>query len=127
MAWEPTAAGLPPEFLRSCLLLLLAEEPSHGYHLWDQVAGLGVDMDSGTVYRHLRAMEDEGLVRSQWQLSDSGPPRRTYELTAGGTRCLRASEQAVRSLLGLLEAFAARSRVALGSCVGAAPPGPSGA
>ncbi len=79
------AAGLPRNYLRPCLLLLLAEGTSHGYELLDQVSALGLDrVDPGGLYRCLRALDEEGLVRSTWAPSMSGPARRTYELTDEG-------------------------------------------
>ncbi len=82
-------AGLPRNYLRPCLLLLLAEGTSHGYELLDQVAELGLDrVDPGGLYRCLRAMDEEGLVRSTWEPSASGPARRTYELTDEGAEWL---------------------------------------
>jgi PadR family transcriptional regulator PadR len=83
--------GLPRNYLRPCLLLLLAEGASHGYELLDQVAALGVDrVDPGGLYRCLRAMDEEGLVRSEWEPSTSGPARRTYALTEDGRDWLHA-------------------------------------
>ncbi len=81
--------GLPRNYLRPCLLLLLAEGTSHGYELLDQVGELGLDrVDPGGLYRCLRAMDEEGLVRSSWEPSASGPARRTYELTDEGREWL---------------------------------------
>jgi len=84
-ATEDVPVGLPRNYLRPCLLLLLAEGTSHGYELLDQVSALGLDrVDPGGLYRCLRAMDEEGLVRSSWAPSTSGPARRTYELTDEG-------------------------------------------
>ncbi|TQN42564.1 poly-beta-hydroxybutyrate-responsive repressor [Blastococcus colisei] len=88
---EEVAVGLPRNYLRPCLLLLLAEGTSHGYELLEQVAALGLDrVDPGGLYRSLRAMDEEGLVRSTWQPSTTGPARRTYELTDEGREWLHA-------------------------------------
>lgn len=81
--------GLPRNYLRPCLLLLLAEGTSHGYELLDQITALGLDrVDPGGLYRCLRAMDEEGLVRSSWEPSASGPARRTYQLTDEGREWL---------------------------------------
>ena len=75
----------PRNFLRPCLLLLLQERPAHGYDLVERLhASLIDDTDAAGVYRTLRAFEREGLVRSSWCTSASGPARRTYALTAAG-------------------------------------------
>jgi PadR family transcriptional regulator PadR len=83
----PTEASiaLPKGFLRPCLLLLLREEPAHGYDLLERVQALGFDgSDPGGLYRALRALEKENLVRSAWEPSESGPDRRTYSITRAG-------------------------------------------
>jgi len=88
---EEVPVGLPRNYLRPCLLLLLAEGASHGYELLDEVAALGLDrVDPGGLYRCLRAMDEEGLVRSEWEPSTSGPARRTYSLTKDGRDWLDA-------------------------------------
>lgn len=88
---EEAPVGLPRNYLRPCLLLLLAEGTSHGYELLDQVAALGLDrVDPGGLYRCLRAMDEEGLVHSAWAPSTSGPARRTYALTEDGRDWLHA-------------------------------------
>ncbi len=40
------------------------------------------------IYRFLKAMEGKGLVLSSWDISESGPAKKTYQLTAAGQRCL---------------------------------------
>lgn len=88
---EVEGGGLPRSFLRPSLLLLLAEAPSHGYDLLEQLAELGLPTaDPGGLYRVLRALEREGLVSSWWETSEAGPARRTYELTDEGRDWLHA-------------------------------------
>ncbi|MGI8407235.1 MAG: helix-turn-helix transcriptional regulator [Actinomycetota bacterium] len=83
--------GLPKNFMRACLFLLVAEEASHGYDLLERLRGFGLTgADPGGLYRALRAMEQEGLMRSGWQTSEIGPARRTYELTDEGRDWLHA-------------------------------------
>ncbi len=99
-----TPSGLPRSFLRPCMLLLLAEDPSHGYDLMERLDELGIEQtDPGGLYRTLRTMEQEGLVRSWWEPSDAGPARRTYTLTDEGLDWLHAwagSLRETRRLLG---------------------------
>lgn len=108
MAWEPMGDGLPVEFLPACLLLLLVERPAHGYQLCADLVDLGMEVDSGTVYRRLRAMERDGVVTSQWELSDSGPPRRRYVATALGRRHLGHCDQSATTMVDLLVAYTRR-------------------
>ncbi len=84
-------AGLPRNFLRPCLLLMIGEAPAHGYDLLERLRAVGFNkVDPGLLYRSLRAMEQEGLVKSNWTDSEVGPPRRTYELSEEGLDWLHA-------------------------------------
>lgn len=104
-----TSAGLPRNFLRPCLLLLLAERSAHGYELLEQLVALGMDQtDPGGLYRALRAMEQEQLVHSSWERSASGPPRRIYSLTAEGQEWLHAWAGSLRGVREVLTRFLER-------------------
>ena len=97
--------------VQPCLLLLLLERPGHGYDLIERLAAMGFeDVDPGHVYRVLRSLEAEGLVRSAWVTRDTGPARRSYELTTTGLRDLNrwASQLAhlQPALAGLLARWA---------------------
>ncbi|MDP8971529.1 MAG: PadR family transcriptional regulator [Actinomycetota bacterium] len=90
-AVDDVPAGLPRGFLEPCLLLLLAESPSHGYELLEQLRGLGLTrIDAAALYRSLRGMDQAGLVECWWEPSQSGPARRTYSLTEAGRERLGA-------------------------------------
>lgn len=103
---DEVQGGLPRNFLRPCLLLLLAEEPSHGYDLLERLERLGLGgTDPGGLYRTLRAMEQEGLVTSTWELSDMGPARRTYRLTDEGLEWLHVWAGALRESSRILGEF----------------------
>lgn len=105
-AWEEVHGGLPRSYLRPCLLLLIAEEPSHGYDLLLRLEELGLGMtDAGGLYRTLRSMEREGLVSSAWETSEAGPARRTYSLTSEGLDWLHAWAGALRESRRLLSRY----------------------
>jgi PadR family transcriptional regulator PadR len=79
------SSGLPKDFLRPCLLLLLREGEAHGYELAEHLGTFGFDhSDPGALYRALRRLEGEGLVRSTWARSEAGPQKRVYALTEKG-------------------------------------------
>lgn len=95
--------------MRPCLLLLLREHPAHGYELLERLRPLGFNRDDpGRMYRALRSLETDGLVRSAWEKSSSGPDRRTYQLTRAGTEVLHASAQALADTHEILGVFLGR-------------------
>ncbi len=103
------SAALPKNFIRPCVLLLLREQPGHGYDLLERLVALGFDRDDpGRLYRTLRALEADGLVRSSWERSSTGPARRSYELTRAGMEELHEAAGALRATQRLLSGFLSR-------------------
>ena len=117
MPTETPTPALPRNFLRPCILLLLRENPAHGYEVLERLRPFGFDRsDPGGLYRALRRLEGEGLVRSAWEPSGSGPERRIYELTRAGSERLHRDARALAETRDTLNAFLGRYEefVALG-------------
>ena len=72
-------------FAEPAVLLLLAEQPAHGYELLERLPALtgGDPVEMGNLYRLLRALEEEGVVSSEW-----GDGKRIYTLTSHGSQLL---------------------------------------
>ena len=103
------APSLPRNFLRPCVLLLLREAPAQGYDLLERLRALGFDRtDPGRLYRALRALEEEGLVRSSWEGSSAGPDRRIYELTRSGMEHLHEAATGLRETREAIDVFLSR-------------------
>jgi DNA-binding PadR family transcriptional regulator len=112
--------------MRPAIMGILAKEPVHGYLLAQRLKGMGMfqgqPIDPTGMYRHLKSMEDEGLVASTWDLAESGPARRRYALTADGAECLALSTEtleqyrdSVAEILSLIRT-AKRPKTAACSC-----------
>lgn len=96
----------PRNFLRPCLLLLLLESPSHGYDLIRRLDPYDVtDGDPGHVYRALRSLEQDRMVRSAWVPSATGPSRRVYRLTARGQESLQTTVPALEHAAAVIDRF----------------------
>ena len=81
----------PRHFVLPAVLLLLSEEPSHGYELVKALRAFRFgDVDRPAVYRALGQLEKDGLVESWSAESKAGQARRVYDLTAEGRHALRA-------------------------------------
>ena len=105
---EP-AALLPRNFVRPCVLLLLREQPAHGYELLERLRPLGFSReDPGRLYRALRGLERERLVQSAWEMSTAGPARRTYQLTRAGMEHLHEQARALADSRHALDVFLSR-------------------
>jgi DNA-binding PadR family transcriptional regulator len=102
-SWEVRARV--ERFGEPALLTLISTGPTHGYELLERLPPLVGEerVDVGNLYRTLRALEDEGLVASEWRPDLPGPTKRTYVLTDDGREVLAAwldSLGALRDSLG---------------------------
>lgn len=92
------------------MLLLVAQGPTYGYKLIGELNELGVapdGIDVGMVYRTLRAMDDEGLVTTEWGL-ERDQPRREYRLTQEGACALADWMDVMAERKRLIEHFLER-------------------
>jgi PadR family transcriptional regulator PadR len=94
-------------FSEPALLLLLRDQPAHGYELNDSLAELvpGRRVDMGNLYRTLRALESRGLVSSEWDAEAPGPAKRRYELTDAGRELLGEWATALERMRDLINGF----------------------
>ncbi|MGI9604235.1 MAG: PadR family transcriptional regulator [Acidimicrobiales bacterium] len=94
-------------FFEPALLLALRGRRAHGYELADELGTWGDDyvVDSGNLYRMLRKLEEDGLVRSSWADSDRGANRRVYTLEPKGERVLDAWAESLADAEVMLARF----------------------
>ncbi len=79
----------PRHFTYPALLLLLAEEPRHGYSLVDGLRRLGFGpVSRPSIYRTLADLEHDGLLESWSAEPTAGSTRHMYGLTSAGVRQL---------------------------------------
>ena len=97
-------------FSEPALLLLLRERATHGYELLEALPALTGEarVDMGNLYRVLRALEEDGLVSSEWEAEAPGPAKRTYELTPEGLRLLDEWADALRRSRERIDGFIER-------------------
>jgi poly-beta-hydroxybutyrate-responsive repressor len=108
-AADDGAVSEPRNFLQCCLLLLLRERPAHGYELLERLKPFGItDGDPGNLYRRLRSLERQGMVRSQWEVSATGPKRRMYYLTVPGDIRLHSWARSLRETRRILDYYLSR-------------------
>ena len=106
-AWEVRARV--ERFGEPALLLLVSQGPTHGYELLERLPALTGEerVDVGNVYRALRALEDDGIVVSEWRADLPGPAKRSYTLTDEGRVLLDEWLRALAALRDELNTFLA--------------------
>lgn len=78
-------------YVQPSILIALKKKPSYGYELIQEIPKFGFiegQAPPGMIYRHLRDLEENGLVSSEWKTEGSGPAKRVYELTTEGLEVL---------------------------------------
>ncbi|MDQ2913413.1 MAG: PadR family transcriptional regulator [Chloroflexota bacterium] len=86
-ASEPGWSGR--DLLTPYVLLAISTRKAHGYFIEQYLRSLGLaQVEMTTLYRMLRQLEKDGLVRSVWEAQAGGPARRVYTLTGTGRALL---------------------------------------
>jgi len=108
-ARSPELRGIearPRNWLVPVILLALREWNSYGYELMERSAKFGFEaMNPGTLYRTLRQMEKDGVVKSEWETSKGGPARRMYSITDAGEAYLDFWVEALEQYRRNMDAF----------------------
>jgi len=87
------AMGNLYRFVEPVLLFLLRRKGrSYGYQLASELreyALTDAEIEVAALYRTLRQLEQNDCVTSEWDVRDSGPARRVYQLTSRGEQHLK--------------------------------------
>src|SRR6266850_309878 len=97
----PTRTHNKADVLQGTLDLMMLQTlatlgPLHGYSIaarLEQVSVGALRINMGTLYPGLMRLEQRGLVRSKWDVTDNNRKARFYRITAAGRRQL-ATEKA---------------------------------
>jgi poly-beta-hydroxybutyrate-responsive repressor len=83
--------GKQERYIQPSILMSLYLKDSYGYELIQKIQKFGFiegQAPPGMIYRHLRQLEEDGLVRSEWETRESGPAKRVYQITEDGKKIL---------------------------------------
>ena len=96
----------PRNWAQPVILVMLREWNSYGYEMMERMAEFGLEaMNPGTLYRTLRHMEKNGAVKSAWDTSKGGPPRRMYSITDAGEAYLQFWAKSLEQYQRNMDAF----------------------
>jgi DNA-binding PadR family transcriptional regulator len=97
--------NLASELRRGVLVLaVLAQCRSvqYGYSLKQQLSAAGLDINEGTLYPLLRRLEGQGLLRSEWLVTEDRP-RRYYTLSTRGAEVLEKLVKEWQELVSVVD------------------------
>ena len=89
--------------------------PQHGYGLArriEQTSGDKLQLNYGTLYPALLKLEQEGIIRSRWGVSENNRRAKFYELTKAGQRQVRKAAQEWEQATEILARFLSPAREA---------------
>jgi PadR family transcriptional regulator PadR len=103
---QPQDRRAAQNWLTPVALVVLREQPSHGYELMERLEEFGFEqINPGTLYGTLRKMEKEGLCKSELETSSSGPARRVYSVTNDGEAYLTFWAEECKKYQLVLDSF----------------------
>ena len=79
--------------------------PLHGYSIaarLEQVSAGALRLNMGTLYPGLMRLEQRGLVRAQWGITDNNRKARYYSITAAGRRQLTTEKAEWDRTVGIM-------------------------
>ncbi len=85
------------------ILKILSTGPNHGYGLALRIHQLSEDVlrvEEGSLYPALYRMEEDGLIRAKWGVTDNHRKAKFYTLTRHGRTATRAELDGWRRLSG---------------------------
>lgn len=104
--------GKKDRYMQPSILMGLYAKPSYGYELIQSIQRFGFVEGAappGMIYRHLRQLEEDGLVSSEWETMGVGPAKRIYHLTEEGKQMLgiwiEYIEKQVKNLNDLIKQY----------------------
>ncbi len=111
------AMGNIYRFIEPALLMMLHEKSqSYGYELAEGISVYALtdsQVDRSALYRTLRTLEENGYVRSKWEVKGPGPARRLYSLTESGREHLSEWGLLMGRLGQAMQAFSRQVRATL--------------
>lgn len=98
--------NMPKNLMIPVLLLSLRGWNLHGYKLIQELSRFGfTSVDQGNVYRTLRKLEKDNMVKSEWDMSTGGPAKRIYSLTEAGEAYLQTCSDSLTQYQSILNRF----------------------
>jgi transcriptional regulator len=89
-------AELLPGTLDLLILKAVSLGPQHGYGVLlriEQITGGALTIEQGALYPALYRLEHQGVLETEWGISDNNRKAKFYSLTAAGRRRLKAETE----------------------------------
>ena len=105
---EQTAGVLQGTLDLMVLQALATVGPMHGYAVSariEQLSGGALRLNMGSLYPGLLRLEQRGLIRAQWDRTETNRRARYYNITAAGRRQLQREKAEWTRMTAIMEAM----------------------
>jgi PadR family transcriptional regulator PadR len=99
----PLAAELLPGTLELLILKAVSLGPKHGYRVLlriQEISRGALSITQGALYPALYRLEEQGLLATEWGVSENNRRAKFYELTRAGEKRLRQETETWNRLSG---------------------------
>jgi transcriptional regulator len=104
----PATTPLFPGTLELVVLQLLRAHPTNGYDLTLRIQTITKDVlnvNAGSLYPALYRLEERGLIKSDWETTESGRRAKVYSVTAAGKKHLTEQRESWERFAGALQSI----------------------
>lgn len=91
--------------LEFCILLVIAEDRRYSSDILTSLKMADLLVVEGTLYPLLSRLKNQGLLEYEWEESQTGPPRKYYELTTLGRETLRELRKTWKELFASINSL----------------------
>jgi PadR family transcriptional regulator, regulatory protein PadR len=109
MNLENTQVQMRKGILEYCILHIISRGEVYASDMLDELTAARMIVVEGTLYPLLTRLKNSGLVEYKWVESKSGPPRKYYKLTDGGTNFLKGLADTWNDLVNSAEMITKRA------------------
>ena len=91
MNYDDIVSNLMQELRRGTLIIVVLSQlkkEEYGYNLIAKLKEHGITVEANTLYPLLRRLENQGLLKSQWNTKED-KPRKYYLITEDGNKFLK--------------------------------------
>jgi PadR family transcriptional regulator PadR len=106
-------ADILPGTLELLILKAVSLGPRHGYGVLlriEQISGDALHIEQGALYPALFRLEHQGLLKSEWGVSDNNRRAKFYQLTTSGRKRLRQETESWNRLSNAMASVLKTSR-----------------
>src|ERR1700741_799140 len=109
MNLENTQVQMRKGILEFCILHIISRGEVYASDMLDELTAAKMIVVEGTLYPLLTRLKNSGLLEYKWVESKSGPPRKYYKLTDGGTTFLKGLTETWNELVQSTEMITKRA------------------